>query len=68
MFDPVLSDPPLLPQSPIHLLTEQILGGGKLHMISLVCIARGFFFSRRVHVISTEANQHCPDRRSRVLH
>ncbi|CAI9556594.1 unnamed protein product [Staurois parvus] len=43
MFDPVFSDPPLLPQSPIHLLIEQSIGG-KLHMLSLMCIAREFFF------------------------
>ncbi|CAI9545392.1 unnamed protein product [Staurois parvus] len=47
MFDPVFTDPPLLPQSPIHLLIEQSLGD-KLHMLSL-----SFFFLGRVHVIST---------------
>ncbi|CAI9559255.1 unnamed protein product [Staurois parvus] len=43
MFDPVFSDPPLFLLSPIHLLLEQSLGG-KLHMLSLVCIARECFF------------------------
>ncbi|CAI9556319.1 unnamed protein product [Staurois parvus] len=43
MFDPVFSDPPLLPQSPIHLLIKQS-PGGKVHMLSLVCIARDCFF------------------------
>ncbi|CAI9578164.1 unnamed protein product [Staurois parvus] len=36
MFESVFSDPPLLPQCPIH-----------LWMLSLVCIAREFFFSRK---------------------
>ncbi|CAI9552899.1 unnamed protein product [Staurois parvus] len=55
MFDSVFSDPPLLPQSPFHLLIEQSLWD-KLHMLSLVCIAREiffFFFLGGVHVIST---------------
>ncbi|CAI9554399.1 unnamed protein product [Staurois parvus] len=52
MFDPVFSDHPFLPQSPIHLLIEQSLGC-KLHMLSLVCIAREFSFLWKVHVIST---------------
>ncbi|CAI9547377.1 unnamed protein product [Staurois parvus] len=43
MFDPDFSNPPLLPQSLIHLLIEESLGG-KRHMLSLVCIARDFFF------------------------
>ncbi|CAI9623568.1 unnamed protein product [Staurois parvus] len=44
MFNPVFSDLPLLPLSLTHLLMEQSLGG-KLHMLSLVCVAReGFFF------------------------
>ncbi|CAI9577727.1 unnamed protein product [Staurois parvus] len=51
MFDPVFFDPPLL-LSPIHLMIEQSLGD-KLHMLSLVCIAREFFSFGRVHVIST---------------
>ncbi|CAI9586391.1 unnamed protein product [Staurois parvus] len=53
MFDSVFSDAPLLSWSPFHLLIEQNFGG-KLHMLSLVCIAREFFFFLGgVHVIST---------------
>ncbi|CAI9619057.1 unnamed protein product, partial [Staurois parvus] len=44
LFDPVFSNPPLL-------LLSQTLGV-TLHMLSLVCIARGFFFWE-VHVIRT---------------
>ncbi|CAI9620169.1 unnamed protein product [Staurois parvus] len=43
MFDPVFSDPLLLLLFPIHLLIEQSLGG-KLHMLSLMCIPREIFF------------------------
>ncbi|CAI9533883.1 unnamed protein product [Staurois parvus] len=42
MFDSVFSDSSLLPQSPVHLLIEQSLGG-KLNMLSLESIAREFF-------------------------
>ncbi|CAI9612572.1 unnamed protein product, partial [Staurois parvus] len=53
MFDPVFSDLPLLLLSPICLLIEQDLGG-KLHMLSLVCMAREFFFFLgRMYVINT---------------
>ncbi|CAI9605689.1 unnamed protein product, partial [Staurois parvus] len=52
VFDPVFSDPPLLPVSTKYFLIKQRLWG-KLHMLSLVCIARVFFFLGRVHVIST---------------
>ncbi|CAI9609771.1 unnamed protein product [Staurois parvus] len=43
LFDPDFSDPPLRLLSPVHLLIEQSLGG-KLQMLSLVCIAREVFF------------------------
>ncbi|CAI9560143.1 unnamed protein product [Staurois parvus] len=56
MFNPVFSDSSLLLLCPIHLLIKQSLGG-KLHMLSLVCIAREFSFLGRVHVISTEPIQ-----------
>ncbi|CAI9552139.1 unnamed protein product [Staurois parvus] len=42
MFDPLLSDPPLLPVSPKYLLIEKRLGS-KMHMLNLVCIAREVF-------------------------
>ncbi|CAI9545033.1 unnamed protein product [Staurois parvus] len=61
MFDPLFSDPPILPMSPIYLLIEQRLRG-KLHMLSLV-----FFFLGRVHVISTGQSA-LSRQRSHVLH
>ncbi|CAI9569687.1 unnamed protein product, partial [Staurois parvus] len=53
LFYHIFSDPPLLLLSPIHLMIEQSLGG-KLHMLSLVCVARELFFCHgRVRVNST---------------
>ncbi|CAI9571079.1 unnamed protein product [Staurois parvus] len=46
MFDPVFSDPPLLPLSPFHLMIEHSIGN-TLHM------PRVFIFLGRVHVTST---------------
>ncbi|CAI9564211.1 unnamed protein product [Staurois parvus] len=37
-------------------------------MLSLVCIAREVFFSLESACDPHRANQHCPDRRSGVLH
>ncbi|CAI9615118.1 unnamed protein product [Staurois parvus] len=37
-------------------------------MLSLVCIARGFFFSGESACDQHRANQHCPDREVTVLH
>ncbi|CAI9566823.1 unnamed protein product [Staurois parvus] len=37
-------------------------------MLSLVCIAREFFFSWESACDQHRANQHCPDRGSGVLH
>ncbi|CAI9558474.1 unnamed protein product [Staurois parvus] len=70
LFDPVFSDPPLLLLSPIHLLIETSLGH-RLHMLSLVCMARAvfflFFFYRESACDQHRANQRCPDRRSGVM-
>ncbi|CAI9622861.1 unnamed protein product, partial [Staurois parvus] len=53
MFDPLFSDPPLLPASPKYLLIEQRLGASCT--CSLWCVLREmvFFFSLEMHVIST---------------
>ncbi|CAI9555361.1 unnamed protein product, partial [Staurois parvus] len=63
LCDPVFSDPPLLMLSPIHLLIVQSRGG-KLHMVSLVCIAREFFFSWEGACDQHSTNQHSADRGS----
>ncbi|CAI9580079.1 unnamed protein product [Staurois parvus] len=42
MFDPVFSDPPLLPMLPSYLLIRHIMCR---HKLNLVCIAREVFFS-----------------------
>ncbi|CAI9618507.1 unnamed protein product [Staurois parvus] len=62
MFDPVVSDPPLLLLFPTHFLIEQSLGA-KLHILSLVC-----FFSWESACDQHIANMHCPDRGSGVMH
>ncbi|CAI9546912.1 unnamed protein product [Staurois parvus] len=39
-----------------------------MHMLTLVCIAREFFFSWESACDQHRANQHCPDRGSGLSH
>ncbi|CAI9612559.1 unnamed protein product, partial [Staurois parvus] len=47
-----------------YLLIRQTEPVALLHMLSLVCIARDFFFSWESSCDQHRANQHCPDRGS----
>ncbi|CAI9585963.1 unnamed protein product [Staurois parvus] len=60
LFDPDFSDP-FLPVSPCYLLIRPISCGVTLHMINLVCIARGFFSWESAYD-QHKANEHCPNR------
>ncbi|CAI9579026.1 unnamed protein product, partial [Staurois parvus] len=64
MFDPVFSNPSIFPGSLFHLPVEHSLED-TLHMLSLMCTARVFFFFSWERACDQhKANQHCPDRGS----
>ncbi|CAI9575913.1 unnamed protein product [Staurois parvus] len=63
MFDPVLSDPPLLPVSPKYLLIEQNLGASCT--CSVWCVLQESFFPWESACDQHRANQHCPKREVR---